>query len=498
MIKRPKKHIWLLILVIISQLMLTGLLVKWLRGQWLAEKESLQKDINQEFRESVDQVLDSILVKNLIMPVLKDSTGKSRNLIRFSNKVPLMKERVNENVTAYINETGGRKDAMVTISIPDSVKSGKKGNVFFGIVDSTKKDMLLRSVKLIIRHTGDSVGDGSIFPRIGKTEPDTALLKKVFEKRIGKPDPGFVIRWISDTIEDKSVTKGRIMYFKSNLFERPFNAEVLHYQKIILKRISSEILFALVLLTVTGAAFAFAYRSLKNMETLNTLRNDFISNISHELKTPVSTVTVALEALKNFDRIKDPAKSNEYLEIASNELKRLDQLISQVLNTSVLEDQNQYLRLEEIDLVKLTLEVLNSMQVRFSQRKAKVDFKTFSEEYLLNLDKLHIQGVLINLLDNSLKYGSDNPEISVTIGQKLSSVSLTIRDNGPGIPDEYLSRVFDKFFRVPKGYTHDVKGYGLGLSFAYQVMRHHSGSIRVKNINGGGCEFILTFPKPKM
>ena len=127
---------------------------------------------------------------------------------------------------------------------------------------------------------------------------------------------------------------------KQMFLSKPVNVEITHYQMVILKRISPQILFALTLLILT-AAHSFSHgRSLKKQETLNTLRNDFISNISHELKTPVSTVSVALEALKNFDRLKDPAKSNEYLDIAFNEMKRLDLLISQVLNTSVLEDQH--------------------------------------------------------------------------------------------------------------------------------------------------------------
>jgi two-component system phosphate regulon sensor histidine kinase PhoR len=231
------------------------------------------------------------------------------------------------------------------------------------------------------------------------------------------------------------------------------------------------------------------------MELLNTLRNDFISNISHELKTPVSTVTVALEALRTYDRLKDQAKSDEYLSIAFHEMKRLDQLISQVLDTSVLENQSQFLKLEECDMVSLVREVLASMQVRFSQTMAKVEFNPEVENCILFLDKLHIQGVLINLIDNSLKYSNSSAEIKIGIVTGKSSVVLTVSDNGPGIPDEYISKVFDKFFRVPKGNRHDVKGYGLGLSFAELVMRHHSGSVRVRNLDGGGCEFALTFLK---
>jgi K+-sensing histidine kinase KdpD len=110
------------------------------------------------------------------------------------------------------------------------------------------------------------------------------------------------------------------------------------------------------------------------------------------------------------------------------------------------------------------------------------------------IDKLHIHGVIINLLDNTLKYSFRKPLIRIFISGKSDSVVLKISDNGEGIPKEYLPRVFDKFFRVPKGNIHDIKGYGLGLSYAKLVMEQHSGSISVRNLNEGGCEFTLIFP----
>jgi two-component system, OmpR family, phosphate regulon sensor histidine kinase PhoR len=137
------------------------------------------------------------------------------------------------------------------------------------------------------------------------------------------------------------------------------------------------------------------------------------------------------------------------------------------------------------------------MEARFVQQNASVEFKTGVENCFLHIDRLHIQGVIINLIDNSLKYSDNKPEIIIEIEQSFGSVMLTISDNGQGIPQEYISRIFDKFFRVPKGDLHNVKGYGLGLSFADLVMKHHSGSISVKNLKDSGCEFTLTFPKNK-
>ena len=483
--------------MIISQIMLTGLLVQWLKSQWIDEREALQKEIGRLFTESVDQVMDSLLVKHLIVPVMNDTAAGMDHLIRFNKRIPGDSTLNNKHITAMFNSKNSDREAVISIAIPDSPDTSQNNNISFNIYDSTEKKFLLRSVKLIINQTGEPGGEWRQLSHMGSMMPDSILLKEVFENKIIKVVDGVHVKWTSESERKKIKSGGTKIYLSSNLFDIPFNAELSHFHSILLQRIWAQIIFGLVLLILTGAAFFFTFRSLKKMELLNTLRNDFISNISHELKTPVSTVTIALEALKTYDRMKDPVKSDEYLRIAFNEMKRLDQLISQVLNTSILEDQSQYLKLEEGDLVSLIREVLTSMQVRFIQNNAKVNFNPVIESCILYLDKLHIQGVLINLLDNSLKYNDSSAEIRIDIRFKEGAVLLTVSDNGPGIPDEYISKVFDKFFRVPKGDRHDVKGYGLGLSFAELVMRHHSGSISVKNLEEGGCEFTLTFPKPE-
>jgi two-component system phosphate regulon sensor histidine kinase PhoR len=162
----------------------------------------------------------------------------------------------------------------------------------------------------------------------------------------------------------------------------------------------------------------------------------------------------------------------------------------------MLEEHNQYLKPEKVNINLLVKEVISSMQQRFENAGASVLFKPEIDPLILDADKLHIQGVIINLLDNSLKYSGENPMIKITIAKGSSSVILKIADNGKGIPKEYHTRVFDKFFRVPMGNIHDIKGYGLGLSYAKLVMEQHSGTISVRNLNESGCEFILIFPTP--
>lgn len=488
--KRSGNNILLVILMIVCQVMLAGLLVQWIRSQWKDEKESFVKDIDLKFTESVNQVMDSMLIKHLIVPVLNDTSAKKDHPVKYLKRSGDI-DKAERHVTAFYNKKDGNKQTLVTITIPDSGKLRGRQDLDYSFFDSTEQKMLLRSIRLIIRETGDTTGRVNHFDHLIAAQPDTTLLRKLFENKL---PARFKIGWIPDSIIHKA---GPAIYLRTNLFYKPLGMSIQGFKGIIFKRISAQLFFALSLLMLTAAAFFFTYRSMKKQALLNTLRNDFISNISHELKTPVSTVSIALEALKNFDRKMDVARSDEYINIAVSETKRLDQLISQVLNTLLLEEADEYLNPEDTDLVALTREVMNSMQVRFNQAGAKVTFNSGDETIYLRLDKLHVYGVIMNLLDNSLKYSSVNPEIYIDITQKASAVLLTISDNGPGIPGEYITKVFDKFFRVPKGDVHNIKGYGLGLSYADLVMRHLGGSIKVRNKNEGGCEFTLLFPIQK-
>jgi two-component system phosphate regulon sensor histidine kinase PhoR len=248
------------------------------------------------------------------------------------------------------------------------------------------------------------------------------------------------------------------------------------------------------MLGITIAAFLFLYRSLKTQQRLATLKNDFISNITHELKTPIATVGVAIEALRNFNAIKDPERTKEYLDISANELQRLGLLVDKVLRLSMFEEDKMELRKEPVDLKLLAQEVLKSMKLQFEKAGAQVELEAPHDLYTVQADKMHMQSVLYNLIDNAIKYSNENPVIKLTLTENQPSVKLTISDNGIGIPEEFRHKVFDKFFRVPHGNTHDIKGYGLGLSYVAEVVKKHSGTIEVHKAAPYGSTFIVTLP----
>ncbi len=262
----------------------------------------------------------------------------------------------------------------------------------------------------------------------------------------------------------------------------------------LLKRITLPIIFSLLLLAVTVLAFVLLYRNLVKQKRLGEIRNEFISNISHELKTPVATVGVAIEALKNFSAMADPQRTKEYLDISSNELQRLNLLIDKVLKLSLFEKKEMELTFETVNMQEIVEEVLMSLKLQFEKYQAAVTLNA-SGDLGLTGDRLHLQSVVFNLLDNALKYGKEKPEIQIELSEKDKHVEFRIKDNGIGIAPEYRDKIFEKFFRVPHGDTHDAKGYGLGLSYAAQVIKKHNGSINVQSQPGAGTTFIIHLPK---
>ena len=228
----------------------------------------------------------------------------------------------------------------------------------------------------------------------------------------------------------------------------------------------------------------------------NEQHDAFLNAVTHELKTPIATVGVAIEALKNFNAINDPQKTKEYLDISSNELQRLGLLVDKVLKLSMFEKKELELKYEPVNLKEIVDEVTASLRLQLEKNNARVSV-TQNGDLNLQGDRLHLLSVVFNLLDNAIKYSNGDPSIQIELNGDEQNAELSIKDNGIGIPAEYQGKVFEKFFRVPAGDTHNTKGYGLGLSYAAQVIRKHNGIISVDSQPGLGTKFTIILPKQK-
>lgn len=260
----------------------------------------------------------------------------------------------------------------------------------------------------------------------------------------------------------------------------------------IILRMGWQFLLASFMIGITTTAFIFMFRSLKKEMRLTVLKNDFINNMTHELKTPIATVGVAIEALKNFHSIDDAAKTNEYLDISGKELQRLNLLVDKVLRITMFEQNHLKIQYQQVILFEIATEVLKNMQVQFELAKAIFTLNGNSS-LAIKGDRMHLQSVLYNLVDNALKYGGKPPEIHISIRQSGNKTILEVQDNGTGIPLIYKDKIFEKFFRIPSGNQHDTKGYGLGLSYVAEVVKQHGGTISVCSKPENGSTFTIEF-----
>ncbi len=261
-----------------------------------------------------------------------------------------------------------------------------------------------------------------------------------------------------------------------------------HYKAEIFSSLWPHMSFALFLWIMVGAAFYYTWKNLRKQIQLNALRDEFVSNITHELKTPITTVGVALESLHLSQELESP-QSRRYLDICQSELKRLSMLVERILH-----NRAPQIHYEKMDVRQVLDDVMHHMKVQFDNRHATVDIREDGAGFVINGDKSHMSGVLYNLLENALKYTRGNPEIHIHLIRNNGTIKLDIEDNGIGIEQDYHHKIFEKLFRVPHQNRHDVKGHGLGLSYVADVVKKHQGKIDLVSEPGKGSVFSLILP----
>lgn len=263
----------------------------------------------------------------------------------------------------------------------------------------------------------------------------------------------------------------------------------------LVRKIAPNIIFSLLLVAFTVGSFIVLYRNLMAQRRLADIKNEFISNITHELKTPIATVTVAIEAMRNFGALQSPGRTKEYMDISASELQRLSLLVDKVLKLSMFEKKEIEVKKDIFNMQELVKEVMASLRLQFEKTKAAVSFVASGADFNITADRLHITSVIYNLLDNAIKYSDKKPVIDVTLKEENGDLYFSVADKGMGINQNYQEKIFEKFFRVPTNNTHNIKGYGLGLSYVSHIVQQHNGSIKVESEAGSGSNFTIQLPK---
>ncbi|MES2646818.1 MAG: HAMP domain-containing sensor histidine kinase [Bacteroidota bacterium] len=462
------------LLMTLSILLLVVLQAYWLRNAWFDEHRRLKRELGVILRET-------ILQEQMKQWMLSDQDGirgdSSLIFRRFDRKKDstLVNDAGNKsNINIVISADSGRMPIPPRFINFDQERNNEDNNeteltVSFPILNGSKN---LDSIKLKYARSLADAGIKLAFV-MNKMKADTNHIRGEFKIR-----------------NNGNVKQERVRKINAELIQARFESPFL----VLIQKMKWQVFFAITMIIVTSIAFIFLYRALLQQHRLSDLKNDFIANITHELKTPIATVSVAIEALKSFDAMQDKAKTREYLDISSNELQRLNLLVDKVLKLSMLGQQNMELQLTSIDIKLLINEVLTSMKLQFEKQDAVVNFKMEGDHFIISGDRMHLLSVFYNLLDNALKYSPQQTAIDILLEKLPGMVSVKITDNGIGIADVHQRKIFERFFRVPHGNTHNIKGYGLGLSYVKEVLKNHGASIDVQSQEGKGTKFTVKLP----
>lgn len=254
-------------------------------------------------------------------------------------------------------------------------------------------------------------------------------------------------------------------------------------------------LSALIILMLSGA-FYYTISTINRQKKLSVIKNDFISNMTHEFKTPISTISLAGEMLNDPGVTKTPESTSRFVRMIREETKRLSVLVESILQTAILDKGEFKLKLSEFSMHDVIQQAVQNIQIQVEQKGGKLNLELKAADANLFADRVHITNIVFNLLDNALKYSMNTPEITVSTHSDSGGITFAVKDNGMGISRENQKKIFDKFYRVPTGNVHNIKGFGLGLSYVKAIVEKHNGTIKVESEVNKGSIFTLYFPKP--
>jgi two-component system, OmpR family, phosphate regulon sensor histidine kinase PhoR len=254
--------------------------------------------------------------------------------------------------------------------------------------------------------------------------------------------------------------------------------------------IAGAILFTIII----TAAFFITIRTLLRQKKLSEIKSDFINNMTHEFKTPLATISLAVDALKNEKVVNDPEKTTYFTGIIKEENKRMNKQVETILQAALLDKQEVQLNLKKLSAHELIQSALNNIMLQVEEKNGKLDVVLDAAKHAILADEVHFTNLVSNLLDNAIKYSNAVPHIKLSTQNSGNQFRLKIEDNGIGMNKETLSRIFEKFYRAHTGNIHNVKGFGLGLSYVKTMIDAHHGTIKADSTPGRGSTFTITMP----
>lgn len=268
---------------------------------------------------------------------------------------------------------------------------------------------------------------------------------------------------------------------------------------VVLKELRWRIFIAGIFTLVIFAAFYLTVNAMLRQKKLGEIKNDFINNMTHEFKTPLATISLAVDAMKNEKVLSDKEKMNYFSSIIKEENQRMNRQVETILKAALMDKQEVNLMLKPTHVHDVIKDIADNFTLQLTDKKGRVEMDLEAPNDLIDADEVHFPNLINNLVDNSVKYSKENvpPEIKISTAANGKNMTIRLEDNGIGMTKETVKRIFEKFYRAHTGNVHNVKGFGLGLSYVKTMVDAHGGSIKVDSTLGKGSIFVLELPLHK-
>lgn len=414
------------------------------------------QDIKQRVLNEIQIALDNSLDNYFIQQITQEQAGEKYQLGEVDNLVIIKKDTLQKSTESSAKAIIRTAPTFQTATISIDYKSNNR----------------------------DSLCLDNLFSYISRSDTfDFRVFNKTFAQELDRKKLAITYGLLFTTENNKILKYNSHLDFEHSTFakETIFSPETqlkLLFSNpvlIILRQGILGILLSLILAASIIACLLYLLHIINRQKSIVAIKNDLISNITHEFKTPIATISVALEAIVDFNDKNDTEKTKKYLGVSRQQLIKLTAMVEKILETARLDSDELSIQKETIEIKNILADIIQKQQLTTSDKK--IIFNSHAGSIQLMADPFHIENAISNIIDNAVKYGGD--EITVSLVQSNTSVNIRISDNGTPISKEHRDKIFEKFYRIPKGNKHDIKGFGIGLFYAKNIIGKHGGKIEL-------------------
>jgi signal transduction histidine kinase len=498
-----KKQHWTLYFITATIVLTIAVQLYWNYNNYSENKQRVQNEIQSSLDIAIDEYYTDLSKSNFFTIIDYDSINSKSSFLKdfWNEDINSSKSKVSISSIKISSDYKGNVSSIPkildSIFITDTIEFEFNDEKI-----TPKKSTKYRPEKQKIKISSDSLkflkGIQSVAIALNNDDINFNRLDSIFTNQLSKKGiktPHYLVLLEKDikvggSNKAKDIELSLFSNSKSTFLRPDQNLRAYYKDPTIqaLKKSSTGILLSFLLSISVIFCLIYLLKIISNQKELAEIKNDLINNITHEFKTPIATISTAVEAIESFNVLDNKEKTKQYAAISAFQLKKLHQMVEKLLETATLDSESLMLQKEPTNIVDLIAKIAKKFELL---TKKEINFKTNIDSKILKIDRFHFENAISNLVDNAIKYGGDIIEIN--LNSVLNVTEISVADNGKGIDKSQQERIFDKFYRVPKGNTHDVKGFGIGLYYTQKIIEKHNGSINVSS-NFDNTIFKLQIP----